>query len=68
MRAWELWCIDNHLKYMIYLVLILILPICLIVGMLWGLFEMLCGLFEMCNEWKYEWKYITKTIKHRGKR
>lgn len=61
MRTWVLWCIDNHLKYMIYLVLISILPICLIVGML-------CGLFEMYNEWKYKWKYITKTIKQRGKR
>ena len=60
MRAWELWCIDNHLKYMSYLVLILILPTCLIVGML-------CGLLEMCNEWKYKWKYITKAIKYREK-
>ena len=60
MRAWELWCIDNHLKYMIYLVLILILPICLIVGML-------CGLFEMCNEWKYMWRETTKVIKYREK-
>ncbi len=56
MRAWGLWCIDNHLKYMIYLVLILLLPIYLIAGMREGL-------RAMCNKWKY----ITKAIKYREK-
>lgn len=60
MRYWELWCIDNHLKYMIYLVLILILPICLIVGMF-------CGLLDMCKGWKYMWQETTKVIKYREK-
>ena len=60
MRTWVLWCIDNHLKYIIYLVLILVLPIDLIIGMHGGL-------LDTYKKWKYVWRETTKAIKYREK-
>lgn len=60
MRTWALWCVDHRLKYVIYLVLILLFPVFLICGAL-------AGILEITEEWIYEWQAVTRGIKYREK-